>query len=74
MTLLWKGELYGRRVEGSVQGGACHGSFEGPVSGPAELTDPRLARAALRAVLDDGTATFEGDEAPVEPVPEGVES
>jgi hypothetical protein len=90
-VIRWRGTLYGTPVEGTVQGGACHGSFEvvslveamvaaqtrigaGPVSGPADLTHPVLARAAIAAALDAGTAKFEGDEAPVEPVPEGAES
>jgi hypothetical protein len=87
----WQGKMHGRAVEGTVLGGACHGSFEvvsmveamvaaqtrvgeGPVSGPADLTDPILSRATLRAVLDPDTATFEGDEAPVGTVPADAET
>lgn len=45
---------------------------EGPRSGPADLSDPLLARAAVRACLDPGTVEFEGPEAQVDAVPEGA--
>ncbi len=87
----WAGTKYGRPAEGTIQDGACHGSFEvvsevealvaagtlvgiGPVTGPADLTDPLLARAALQGVLDAGSATFEGDPVPVHKLPEDAES
>lgn len=87
----WRGKLYGRPVEGTIEAGACFGPFEvvsavealvaagepvgiGPWSGPADLTHARSARATLAAVLDHGTAEFDGDAMPVEPVPEGAEA
>jgi hypothetical protein len=90
--LTWKGELFGMPVEGFVQAGACHGSFEvcsavealvtsgvrvglGPRSGPARLDDPFFARATIDAVLDAGTAVFEGEPVPAQAaVPEGAEA
>lgn len=89
--LRWKGKMYGREVEGTVEAGAIHGSSEvvsivealvsggvrvglGPWSGNADLTNVRAARATIAGVLDDDTAEFEGDEVPVEPLPEGVEA
>lgn len=59
-------------VEAMVSGGAR--VAEGPFSGAADLNDPVLARATIRACLDPGTATFEGMEAPVAQVPEGAVS
>lgn len=91
MKLSWKGELYGRPVEGTVADGKIAGPLEvvsaveahvaagvrvglGPRSGPASLTDPVLAREVIAAVLDEDTASFEGDGATVEALPEGVEA
>lgn len=53
-------------VEALVSNGVRVGV--GPWHGPASLTDARMARATLMAVLDEG-AEFEGWEAPVDPLP-----
>jgi hypothetical protein len=45
----------------------------GPWSGPASLLAPRPARATLLAVLDaDPAPKLDGDEVPVEALPEGA--
>ncbi|MGH2901622.1 MAG: hypothetical protein ACRDMZ_23305, partial [Solirubrobacteraceae bacterium] len=86
MKLAWRGAMYGRPVEGTVEGGAIDGPFEvvslvealvaggarvgeGPWLGVADLADPRLARCTVAAALDEGTATFEGDEPETEELP-----
>lgn len=91
MILAWRGEMDGRPVEGTVEAGACMGSFEvcslvealvsngvrvgiGPWQGEATLTDARMARATLLAVLDAGSAVFEGWPAPADPLPASVEA
>lgn len=91
MTFSWKGELYGRPVEGTVADGKIEGPSEvvslvealvaagvhvglGPHAGPASLDDPVLAREVIAGVLDEDTAEFDGDAAPVEELPEGVEA
>ena len=51
------------RVEALVDGEMRVGW--GPVTGPASLTEPTLARATVAAVLDEGSARFDGDETPV---------
>lgn len=89
--LSWRGEMYGRPVEGTVQAGVCFGPLEvaslvealvssgarvgyGPWSGPADLTDARMARATLMAVLDPETAVFSGMEIAPDLLPRLVES
>ena len=59
------------QVEALVRGGVRVGW--GPVTAPASLTDPYVARSTVAAVLDYGTASFEGDQTPVDPAPENVE-
>lgn len=44
----------------------------GSRDGAASLSDPLLARETLRAVLDPGSALFEGDPVPEDPVPADV--
>lgn len=60
-------DLLRARVSALVASGATVGW--GPVSKPASLTDPYVARSTVAAVLDPDTAAFEGDETPVDPEP-----
>lgn len=54
-------------VETLVKLGAHVG--EGNVSGPASLTNPRLAQITVAAALDEGTARFSGDRPPRDEIP-----
>ena len=56
------------QVEALVEGRAPVGW--GPYTGPASLTDPMLARATVAAVLDEDTASFDGDRTPVGDAPD----
>lgn len=58
-------------VEALVSNGVRVGI--GPWQAEATLTDARMARATLLAVLDEGSAKFDGWAVPVDPVPAGAE-